>query len=241
MFGLSIKSLVAFLPLYAVSVGSPAWESRTTTIDVQFVAHSQAGFPELDVFVEHQGISADQVMRVEGDEAKDPSNRVRMTYASQVESPHDPFKLGPHPLGPLPKGRALGFTLEQWLAARGGGTYAMQAETAELNLSFTNLIPNGVYTLWCTRFTFPPNFNTVTTPCGAPDGSQNTLKADAQGNARFHLKLKTLPETDKETATILILTYHSDSMTHGPTPGGWGSQTHAQLFYIMPPPTAGGI
>src|SRR4029450_9350729 len=149
MFRLSIKSLVTSLPLFAVSVGSPAREAQRTTVDLHFVNHIQAGFPELDVFVERQGISADQVVRVEGDEARDPPTQAKMTYASQIESPHDPFKLGPHPLGPLPKGRALGFALQQWLAARGSGAYSVPGDTAELKLSFTNLITNGGSTRWC--------------------------------------------------------------------------------------------
>jgi len=47
----------------------------------------------------------------------------------------------PNALGPFPKGKALGFTLEQWLAATGLGTYIEENDNAALNLTSTTWCP----------------------------------------------------------------------------------------------------
>jgi hypothetical protein len=183
------------------------------------------------------------------------------------------------------------------------------------------LVPNGTYSVWCVRLTFPPNWQEVYTPCGAPDGSQNVFKADAQGSAAFALKLKTLPpstnlaaidgdfeatinfsgvvqsvstteivltngtvvslysgtqvigsvqvgqtitvlagiedsrivaititggttnggqgvavspDTVAETASVIVLVYHSNDQPHGSTPGDFGLTSHVQLLAFIP-------
>lgn len=134
--------------------------------------------------------------------------------------------MGPTPLGPFPKGASLGFTLQQWLAATGSGAYTITGDKAELNLAFQKLVPNGVYSVWCSRLSFPPNVKIVDTPCGAADGSQNAFKADAQGNATYTVKTKALPDSTKETATVVALAYHSDGKTYGAKPGEFGLNSH---------------
>jgi hypothetical protein len=159
---------------------------------------------------------------VEGESGKDQANLARQAYASSQAVEHDPFKLGASPLGPFPKGAALGFTLGAWLAASGSGTYTPNGDTAMLDVSFQKLVPNGVYTVWCSRITFPPNVSIEDKPCGASDGSQNVVKADASGNASFKLDMKPLQASTKETASVVALAYHSDGKTYGTSPGDFG-------------------
>ena len=183
------------------------------------------------------GVTTGQVIRVEEIQAKEPSNLAKMAYASSMPTVHDTFKVGQNPLGPFPKGSALGFTLEQWLAASGIGVYSVDGENAEMELSFKKLVPNGVYTLWCSRITFPPNPDIVDRACGAEDGSQNYFKADDKGNGQFSLKLNPLEASTKETSSIIALAYHSDGKTYGASPGDFGLNSHVQIFFILPPPS----
>ena len=60
-----------------------------------------------------------KVVRLEGQNAKDPANLAKTVYTSAAPVPHDPFKVGSNPLGPYDEGKSLGFTLGQWLAASG--------------------------------------------------------------------------------------------------------------------------
>jgi len=179
---------------------------------------------------------AGQVIRVEGDNAKDPLNLAKTVYATAAATPHDPFKLGENPLGPFDEGKSLGFTLQQWLAASGIGIYSVDNENAQLELSFKNLVPNGVYTAWCSRFTFPPNFSAADKPCGAEDGSGNSFTADEKGTSSFSLKLKPLEASTKETASMIAVAYHSDGKTYGASPGDFGLNSHVQVFFLMPEP-----
>ncbi|MBI2656480.1 hypothetical protein HYX03_01960 [Candidatus Woesearchaeota archaeon] len=180
--------------------------------------------------------TATKVIRLEGDAAKDPANLAKEVYATAAPTAHDPFKVGPNPLGPFDKGKSLGFTLQQWLSASGIGIYSVDDGNAEMELSFKNLVPNGVYTVWCSRLTFPPEPNIVDKPCGAENGSQNSFTADSRGIGSFSLKLKALEASTKETASMIALAYHSDSKTYGASPGDFGSNTHVQIFFLMPAP-----
>ncbi len=178
-----------------------------------------------------------KVVRVEGEQGKDPANLAKQVYATATTTAHDPFKVGENPLGPFDKGKALGFTLQQWLAASGIGVYSVDGDNAELDLSFKNLVPNGVYTVWCSRITFPPNPNIVDKPCGAEDGSENSLKADDKGSGSFSLKLKALEPSTQETSSIIALAYHSDGKTYGANPGDFGLNSHVHIFFLLPVPT----
>ena len=208
-----------------------------TTVDVKFANHIEANLPEQDVFV----VSKDDptmVLRVEGETAKDPTVLSQKVYASSEAVAHDPFKLGTNPLGPYPKGLALGFSLEQWLGAKGSGTYTVDGDTANLDLIFDGLVPNGVYTVWCSRLTFPPNPQIVDRPCGAEDGSQNSFKAFANGAGEFKLTMKPVEESTQQTASVIALAYHSDGKTYGVSPGDFGLNSHVQIFFLVPPAQA---
>ena len=175
-----------------------------------------------------------KVARIEGPSAKDPANLKKMLYAAADATQHDPFKAGEKPLGPFQSGKPLGFTLGQWLSAGGIGIYSVDNENAEMELSFKNLIPNGVYTVLCSRIKFPPNPSLYDAPCGAEDGSENKFTSDAKGIGEFSLKLKPLFESTKEEASGIALVYHSDGKTYGASPGDFGLNSHVQLFFLMP-------
>lgn len=179
-----------------------------------------------------------KVVRVEGDMAKDSVNLAKEAYATAAPTQHDPFKAGANPLGPFDKGKPLGFILQQWLSASGIGVYSIDDDSANLELSFKNLVPNGAYTVWCSRLTFPPNPNIVDKPCGAEDGSENSFKSDDKGSGSFSLQLKPIEVSTKETASLIALAYHSDGKTYGASPGDFGLNSHVQIFFLMPQPTS---
>ncbi len=227
-----LKSLFEWL-VSPLSLAIAAPTSHAIKMDVQLVGHIQAGLPEQDVFIERGDLVAGRVVRPEASDAKEEANQSKMLYAAATAVRDDPFKVGADPLGPFTKGKALGITLQQWLAARGSGTYILSDGSAELKLSLEQLVPNGVYTVLTPRITFPPNFQVEPGIAGAPDGSEAMLKADAKGNAVFNLRMKALPESTKQTATAIILAYNSE----GAWRGEFGKNTHQQLFFLMPPPS----
>ena len=173
-----------------------------------------------------------QVFRVEGSEVEEFEDEMLFAASEAIE--HDPFKLGANPLGPFPKGDKLEFTLGEWLAASGSGTYIVNGSNAIMDFRFANLVENGVYTVWCSRLTFPPNVNIVDKPCGAENGSQNTFVADKDGEVAFNLALETLPQSTEETVTLIALAYHSDDSTCGSSPCDFGLNSHVQIFSIVP-------
>ena len=160
-------------------------------------------------------------------------------YAAGAMQQHDPFGLGPNPMGPYPAGEPLGFTMRQWLSAGGDVTYGCANGQSTVSAGLRNLVPNGQYTLWYSRLTFPPNLEVVDRPLGAADGSQNSFKADASGNATFNLTFPgCLEQTTKETATLIVTAYHSDGKTYGSSPGDFGRVTHLQNIAVIGPPVA---
>lgn len=177
---------------------------------------------------------AAQVVRVEGELTEE--TLAEEAYATAAATEHDLFKVTENPLGPFDGGKGLGFTLQQWLDASGIGIYSVNKDNAQLDLSFKNLVPNGVYTAWCSRLKSPPNPAILDLPCGAEDGTENSFTADDKGSASFSLKLKALEPSTEEIASLIAVAYHSDSQTHGASPGDFGSNTHVQLLYMLPEP-----
>lgn len=133
-------------------------------------------------------------------------------------------------------GGELGFTMEEWLAASGAGSYTVDGEDATLSLRFDNLVPDGLYTLWCAEKHTAPEPKVVQAPCGARDGSQNAFYADGSGKGSITLDMPALPETTDEVIQIIAAAYHSDDKNHGEIPGDFGSQTHVQLMHALPAP-----
>ena len=232
--GIKLTSIIALttatlIALYLIVVNVLA----ATTVNLQFVNHIQANLPEQDVFIQST-TNPNQVIRVEGDQAKEATISAKTVYAATSAVDHDPFKLTDNPLGPFPKGESLGFTLAEWLGAQGSGTYVVNGESAQLDLTFQKLVPNGVYTVWCSRLTLPPNPSVVDRPCGAADGSENVFEADADGAGVFKLNMKPLEESTRETASLIALAYHSDGKTYGEKPGDFGLNSHVHIFAMIP-------
>lgn len=230
----TLTSLVISLALVATPAAAAG---KTTVMPLHFATHPQAGFPEQDVLVGGKGIFPGRAVRVDVKDAQHAPNLAKQVYMSYVPIPHDPFKVLAKPLGPFPRGEALGFTLGEWLAATGSGKYTVAGNNAFLSLKFQHLVPNGVYTMWCSQVKLPPRPVITDYPCGKPDGSQNTLHANARGNATFNLALSPLSPSTEKTLTVLALAYHSDGQTHGANPGPFGSATHVQIFSALPAPT----
>lgn len=200
---------------------------------MEFITHIAADLAEQHVYIESSD-NPEQVVRVKGEAAT--AAMAQPVYASATATETDFLELGPNPFGPFPKGEALGFTLEEWLAATGNGTYTLNGDMAELNFTFQNLVPNGVYTMWCSRLTLAPTFAEDLHPCGAQDGSQNTFVADAQGNGSFNVTMPAMPASSEDIISDIAVAYHSDGQTYGSSPGDFGRVTHVQLFVAEPPP-----
>lgn len=175
-----------------------------------------------------------KVIRVEGKSAKEASTLEKSLYASASATRHDPFKQGQNALGPFEKGASLGITLGQWLSASGIGVYSVEDGNGVIDLSFKNLVSNGVYTVWCSGIA-PPTAPEITyVPCGASDGSENSFKSDSKGTGLFSVKMSPFEPSTNESASIILLVYNSDGATHGDMPGDFGLNSHVQLFYLMP-------
>jgi hypothetical protein len=230
------SSLWVLVALFAATLlsactGVVAAEPQPQVFALQAVNHLIIGVPEQDVYIERIAGSGDLERVVPGEEAEVLDLPI---YAASELVDHDLFGTGDAPLGPYGKGMALGMTLGEWLAASGQGSYTVIGDRAKIELTFEKLVPDGIYTVWCSRVSFPPNIEIVDKPCGAADGTQNIFTADAQGNARFELELAALPPSSAETASVIAIAYHSDGQTYGAYPGDFGLNSHVHLAASIP-------
>lgn len=226
---LALVALVATLALSACTaiVAQP----QPKVFELKALTHLALGVAEQDVYVERMAGSGEVERVLPGEEAE----YLEMpAYAAGTLVEHDLFGTSAAPVGPFEKGAELGMTLGEWLAATGQGTYTVTGDRAKIEMSLENLVPNGLYTAWCSRVSFPPNINVVDKPCGAADGTENIFTADAQGNGRFELELDALPPSSAETSTTIAFAYHSDGKTHGASAGDFGLNSHVQLAAPIP-------
>lgn len=198
---------------------------------LQAFTHLGLGMAEQDVFIERIAGSGQVERVVPGEEGEFMGLPI---YAAAELVEHDLFGTGDKPLGPYASGAALGMTLGEWLAATGEGSYTVSGDRAQIDLTFEKLVPNGIYTAWCSRVSFPPNIEVVDKACGADDGTENTFVADAEGNAHFELELAALPPSSPETVTTIAISYHSDGKTYGAYPGDFGLNSHVHLAAPIP-------
>ncbi len=233
----SKRNLIAALILTVLVLGACAipvvlvQPQPAQQTDLAFASFAGMGMFEQDVYVETED---GQVQRITMEEAERYADAP--VYAASTAQEHDLFALGETPFGPYEKGAALGFTMGEWLRTTGSGTYTVRGDSAEIDIRLQNLIPNGVYTIWCSFVSVPPNYGIVDEPCGAEDGSQNIVTADAAGNLDFQLALPTLPATTEETMVVIAANYHSDGQTYGAYPGDFGLNAHVQTMAVVPPP-----
>lgn len=207
-------------------------EVEPVSLELAFVTHLDMELPEQDVFIEREPGSG-EVWRVTlGDHDLD-----QPLYKSAVPVPYDPFD--PAALGPHPRGEPLGLTLGEWLRHTGRGRYTYADGRGRLELSFSGLVPNGVYTLWHAFIALPPTTpfsGTLDLPLGARDGSESVFVADENGRAEFvHEFSPGLQMSDVWTTSMLAINYHSDGKTWGGVPGDFGLNAHVPLFVMLPP------
>ena len=170
--------VVCLLVLGLTSVSLLGAQDNAGSTDLVFVNHILAGMPEQDVYFPTED---GMVQRIAGDVPL--SSIGSPLYMAAEAQEHDPLMLSDEPLGPFAMGEELGMTLGAWLKASGSGTYAVDGNRAMLELSFHDLVPNGVYTVWCSVLAMPPDFLITDYPCGAEDGSNNMFTADESGDA----------------------------------------------------------
>jgi hypothetical protein len=201
-------------------------------IDVPWVTHLQAGMVEQDVFIEKE-TGAGEVWRVTTETYEQYLDMP--AYTTAAPTTHDPFN--PGAVGPYPKGKALDMTLGEWLAGTGDTTVRCENGQGTVQASFTNLVPDGVYTVWHFYTPMPPTvpFLAIELPLGARDGSQNTFTADANGNALYTATFEPcLTLSTEQLLSALAIAYHSDGKTYGMDPGNFGSVSHVQLAAMFP-------
>ena len=105
------------------------------------------------------------------------------------------------------QGKSLGFTLAAWFAAKGTVHIAPGGDGDRLDCRFTQLRPNGVYSLFENHFDQKPiGF----TPSDGT-GKANSFTADANGAAAISL----LSPRRLTHDNAVLLVYHSDNQTHG--------------------------
>jgi len=206
-------------------------QAATMPVKLQFVNHLQAKLPEQDVFIERAAGSA-EVFRVTAQD----KNMSAALYGTAEPVKHNPFD--PNAVGPHKKGKALGITLGQWLAATGSGTYTCSKGAGTVTSSFKKLVPSAAYTMWYFFLPMPPTqpfTGTLDLPLGARDGSQNTFKSDAAGSAAYKAVFKPcLQMSGDQLASGLAIAWHSDGKTYASDAGPFGSASHVQLFLLLP-------
>ncbi|MGF1608258.1 MAG: hypothetical protein ACFCUQ_02600 [Kiloniellales bacterium] len=213
---------------FAVGVGS---ETASLSLELTFRSHFDDGLPEQDVFIEREPGMA-QIYRP----TKDDRDKSKPLFAPIVPVRHSPFE--PENVGPWTKGKPLGLTLGEWLAAEGQATYRCADGRGRLVATFTNLVPNGVYTLRHTFLASPPTdpvLGSYDLPLGARDGSEAIFRANAEGSAMVVRDFEPcLQLTGEQLMSGLAIAWHSDGKSHGAHPGSFSTSTHVQLYVELP-------
>lgn len=226
----SLKTWLLCTTLLVATI-APLTFAETHSIEVAFITHLDANMPEQDVFFERVPGSGKVYRVTPGDH-----DMSAPLFAADRSIPHDPFD--PQAVGPYNKGKALGVTLGEWLKHRGTGNYEVNDGTGNLDLEFTGLVPEGVYTMWHAFMALPPPVpftGTLDLPLGARDGSESIFVADKNGNAKFvHSFSPGLQFSDVWTTSVLAIAYHSDGKTYGGSPGAPGFNSHVPLLVMLP-------
>ena len=228
---LATAIVIAITTLFNVDTADTSNADDPVSLELAFVTHLDIDLPEQDVFIEKEAGSK-KVYRV----TKGDHNMNAPLYKTAIETPHDPFN--PAAVGPHKKGESLDMTLGEWLKHTGTGTYTCEAGEGTLDLNFTGLVPEGVYTMWHAFMALPPPVpftGTLDLPLGARDGSESVFTADKKGRAAFkHTFQPCLQMSDTWTTSMLAINYHSDGKTYGGHPGQFGINSHIPLFVMLP-------
>lgn len=200
-------------------------------MSLTFIFHIDEDLTEQDVFFEKVP-GSDEVFRP----TKATRDMGAPLFAAGTPVPHTPLQV--ENTGPFPKGKPLGITLGDWFAAEGGGSYVCENGTGKVDLTFENLVPNGLYTLWHDFAVWPPTdpfLGFYDVPFGARDGSENAFVADASGNAHVVREITPcLQLSGEQLISELAIAWHSDGNTYGPLPGTFSTVTHVQMYVTLP-------
>jgi len=205
--------------------------AQDVSVDLAFHTHIDANMAEQDVFIERVEGSGEVYRVTAGDHDMNAP-----LFATKEEHHHNPFD--PEAVGPYEIGEELGFTVGDWLKSRGSGSYTCSDGNGTLDLEFTGLVPDAVYTMWHAFIAIPPPIpftGTLDLPLGARDGSESAFTSNADGTANFeHSFQPCLQMSDTWTTSMLAIAYHSDGQTWGGSPGPFGYSTHIPLFLMLP-------
>lgn len=227
----SLILMVLFALLLGISL--PATAQSELVINLNWRTLVDLGLVEQFVFVMND---EGELVKVTPESPMSELRKPIYTLASAEDFVFDPFRLYDNPLGPFEAGEPLGMTLGDYLAARGSGTYTVVGDMATVDLSFDRLVPNGVYTLWCSTLTIPPDFEIVDRPCGAEDGSENTFYANEHGEMQAQMSFPALALPTETTRSVIALAWHSDGETYGEHPGDFGTASFVPLRALLIPP-----
>lgn len=115
----------------------------------------------------------------------------------------------------------------KWMAAKGEANVTAQEDGQDvIEFKATNLVPDGIYTIWWV------NKGTPRMEMGPGGGSPaNEFKADAKGSATAKIKVPS-----NNNYQTMIIAYHADNQTHGEKPGEMGKVTFNHLMGPWPGP-----
>ena len=212
----------------ALAVGT---YDQPVELDLTFKLHIDDNIPEQDVFIEREKGSGLVFRPTKGERG----------LGKQLYAPLSPVKHAPFDakaVGPYVRGKPLGITLGQWLAAEGTASYSCVDGHGRLEAQFTNLVPNGVYTLWHYFMAWPatdPFIDSYDIPVGARDGSESVFAAAADGSATLVRDFKPcLQLTGEQMASGIAIAWHSDRKTYGALPGQFSTKSHVHLYVDLP-------
>ncbi|TDF39724.1 hypothetical protein EYS14_09470 [Alteromonadaceae bacterium M269] len=162
----------------------PAPDVRLENIPIRDVPRTPDGF--------QGGGAGVRTLLQSPDEATNPSN----PFPALLNQPSDQITLG------------------DWASAKGRLSYTCRDDgTAEVSARFSNLVPNGLYSMWgIWRITIP--FAGDITSASPFGGVPNVVTTNERGRARFSRELPFCPSEESEDGSLLLwvsVVYHADS------------------------------
>lgn len=142
-------------------------------------------------------------------------------------------------------------TLAEFNAVQGSASVKCVTQGTHVTLHLTNLIPNGVYTIWNVAFKAPgfdPSFANLIGlgAIGSADGAQNNFKASASGEGSVSAITGAGPLSMVGSIGACALTdefewhvvgaYHLDGQSHGATLGPAGTAVEQFGFVFKSAP-----
>jgi hypothetical protein len=222
------RTIFALVTLFTMVVSASADDK----VELVFINHLQKSLVEQHVYVERVPKSG-EIFRVT------PVDQHRYTnspvFAAAKSVANAPMNHGA--IGPYKRGKPLGITLGDWLAASGAGSYTCINGAGKVQAKFSKLVPNAVYTMWYALVPRPPldPFVALDMPLGKRDGSQSVFTTDAAGSLNIESTFKPcLQMGGLQVDALLAIAWHSDRKTYGATPGPFSTVTHVQLLAEFP-------